>query len=156
MKIDQGNFSKPLLELLKETFEVHQGAYLDKNTSLFTTLESISAEQASMPVGGNCATLAAQLEHIIYYLEVLEKVVTAQDVGILDWDEIWQRVNTVSTQEWADQQARLKVVYKRIQAFFENIEDWEAHDEAIGGAMAIVVHSAYHLGEIRQALCILE
>jgi hypothetical protein len=29
-------------------------------------------------------------------------------------------------------------------------------EDSLGGAMAVVVHSAYHLGEIRQALCMLQ
>ncbi len=33
--------------------------------------------------------------------------------------------------------------------------DWGG-ETAIGGALAIVVHTAYHLGEIRQALCIVK
>jgi hypothetical protein len=32
--------------------------------------------------------------------------------------------------------------------------DWPSERE-IGGAIAIIAHSAYHLGEIRQALCTL-
>ena len=35
------------------------------------------------------------------------------------------------------------------------IENWE-DEKAIGGALAIVIHTAYHLGEIRQALCTLK
>jgi len=33
-------------------------------------------------------------------------------------------------------------------------DDWN-DDDRVGGAMAIIVHTAYHLGEIRQALCTL-
>jgi hypothetical protein len=29
-------------------------------------------------------------------------------------------------------------------------------EETMGGALSIVVHTAYHLGEIRQALCTLK
>ena len=42
---------------LTETFESVNGVYLDKGTSLFETLAEISAEDASIPVGGNCATI---------------------------------------------------------------------------------------------------
>jgi hypothetical protein len=37
---------------------------------------------------------------------------------------------------------------------FNKTEKWD--DETIGGSMAIIVHTAYHLGEIRQALCTLK
>ena len=57
-----------LLEALDETFEQVHGIYLDKGTSLFETLATITAEQASQPVGGRCATLAAQVAHVDLYL----------------------------------------------------------------------------------------
>jgi hypothetical protein len=37
---------------------------------------------------------------------------------------------------------------------FSNSENWNDED-TIGAALAIVVHTAYHLREIRQALCTL-
>jgi hypothetical protein len=40
----------------------------------------------------------------------------------------------------------------RLSEMMRSIENWE-HNDAIGDSMAIVVHTAYHLGEIRQALC---
>ncbi|MEZ4664470.1 MAG: hypothetical protein R2911_43615 [Caldilineaceae bacterium] len=55
---------------LKETFESVHGVYLDKGTSLFETLADISAAEASIPVGGKCATIAAQVEHTRFYLDV--------------------------------------------------------------------------------------
>jgi len=46
----------------------------------------------------------------------------------------------------------LQTTYDRLREMLPGIENWE-QDDAIGGSMAIVVHTAYHLGEIRQALC---
>ncbi|MFZ5879496.1 MAG: hypothetical protein ACOY0R_09005, partial [Chloroflexota bacterium] len=66
-------FRSVLLDLLDETFENHHGIYLDRDTGLFRTLETVSAQEASIPVGGKCATLAAQVAHVIFYLEVLER-----------------------------------------------------------------------------------
>ncbi len=48
-----------LESLLDETFRHVRGHYLDKHTSLFETLATIAAEEASQPVGDRCATLAA-------------------------------------------------------------------------------------------------
>ena len=56
--------------LLEETFESVHGAYLDPGTSLFETLATISASQASQPMG-DCATIAAHVAHVHYYLGVL-------------------------------------------------------------------------------------
>jgi hypothetical protein len=72
--IQPNNFLNNLFSLYDETFENHHGIYLDNNTSLLTSLESISAEEASIPVGGKCASLAAQVTHVIFYLELRENI----------------------------------------------------------------------------------
>ena len=148
----QESFSKELFAILEETFETHHGIYLDKGTSLFETLGQISAGEASIPVGNRCATIAAQVEHVVFYLEVLERYIAGEDVGKTDWSEIWNRASSVTDEEWDKIKSRLKATYVRIGKTLRSIENWEQND-AIGDSMAIVVHTAYHLGEIRQALC---
>jgi len=146
------SFSEELFTILEETFDTHHGIYLDKGTSLFATLSQISAGEASILVGNRCATIAAQVEHVIFYLQVLERYIAGEEVGKTDWDEIWSRVSGVTTAEWDELRARLKATYDRLSKMLRGIENWE-HNDAIGDSMAIVVHTAYHLGEIRQALC---
>ncbi|MDX9865640.1 MAG: DinB family protein [Anaerolineaceae bacterium] len=143
--------SKEIMDILEETFETHHGVYLDEGTTLFDTLEPVSAEEASVPAGMNGSSIAAQLEHVIFYLDVLGQVIAGQEVGKLDWREIWERVGAVTPEEWDDLKARLKAAYKKTSALLQGIENWEEND-AIGGAIAILVHTAYHLGEIRQTL----
>ena len=72
-QIDQTRFTTELFDILDETFETHHGIFLDKGTSLFQTLATINADEASRPVGGKCASLAAQVAHVNFYLEVLER-----------------------------------------------------------------------------------
>lgn len=151
-KIDQENITEDLFTILDEVFVTHHGIFLDRGTSLFETLETISAEEASIPVGGKCATLAAQVAHVNFYLEVLEAHILKKDIGKVDWGDIWRRINKVSPEEWKEYQDQLKETYHRIISMLQNIEDWN-DDVPIGGAMAIAVHTAYHLGEIRQAMC---
>jgi len=62
--IDQERFTKEFFDILEETFESHHGIYLDRNTALFETLETINDTEASRSVGGKCATLAAQVAHV--------------------------------------------------------------------------------------------
>ena len=147
-------FRSVLLDLLDETFENHHGIYLDKDTSLFRTLETVSAQEASIPVGGKCATLAAQVTHVIFYLEVLERYVVQHDSSSVDWGEVWRTVSGVTPEEWDALRARLDATYRRIEKMFRDNEIW--NEDSMGGALAVVVHSAYHLGEIRQALCTLK
>ena len=148
----QTSFTDELFIILEETFESHHGVYLDKGTSLFDTLNQVSAEEASIAVGNRCASIAAQVEHVIFYLDVLVSSIAGQDVGKVDWDEIWSRVSRVTPEEWYELKVRLKATYTRVCELLRGIENWELND-AIGDSMAIVVHTAYHLGEIRQALC---
>jgi len=152
--IKQQDFLNNLFALLDETFENHHGIYLDKNTSLFQTLETVSAQEASIPVGGKCASLAAQVAHVTFYLEVLERYVLDNDTSPADWGEIWRTVEKVTPEEWDDYKNKLKDMYRRIEKMFRDNEVW--NEDSIGGSMAIVVHTAYHLGEIRQALCTLK
>lgn len=152
--INQNIFKGELLPLLEEAFETHYGIFLDKNTSLFDTLETISAAEASIPVGGKCASLAAQVAHVNFYLEVLERYIVQHDTGPVDWGEIWRTVRDVTPEQWQGLKDQLMQTYRRISTMLRERQDWDA--DAVGGAMAIVVHTAYHLGEIRQATCTLK
>jgi hypothetical protein len=148
------HFTKALRLVLDETFDNVQGFYLDKGTSLFETLATISAAEASVPVGGKCATLAAQVKHTAFYLEVVDKSVRDPNFAAADWGEIWRTVSSVTAEEWEDIKAELRTRYNDILTLIENMPAWSGEAE-IGGAIALIAHTAYHLGEIRQALCTL-
>ena len=153
MSIEQ-DFATNLYQLMGETFENPIGIYLDKNTSLFQTLETVSAEEASIPVGGKCASLAAQVAHVTFYIESFERYALQGDNSPRDWGYIWRTVEKVTAEEWEDYKNKLKVAYQRMDKLFHENQLW--NEDTIGGALSIVVHTAYHLGEIRQALCTLK
>jgi hypothetical protein len=140
-----------LESLLDETFRTVHGHYLDKHTSLFETLATVSAEEASQPVGDHCATLAAQVNHIRVYIEVLERSMRGDEVGPTDWATSWW-VSGVDDAEWGSLKERLDVAYRSMRATMQGVTNG-AREDAMGGTLAILVHTAYHLGEIRQALC---
>ena len=150
--IQADEFTKALYSLLDETFDNVQGYYLDKGTSMFETLATVSAAEASIPVGGKCATLAAQVKHVAFYLDVLEKTVRTQQFEKQDWGKIWRETSAVTLAEWEDIKVELRQSYDRIKALIHDTPAWPT-DFEIGGAIATIVHTAYHLGEIRQALC---
>jgi len=152
MSIEQ-DFTINLLQYMGETFENPIGIYLDKNTSLFQTLETVSAQEASIPVGGKCASLAAQVAHVTFYIESFERFALQNDTSPRDWGEIWRTVEKVSPAEWESLRNKLKAAYQRMDKLFRENKLW--NEDTIGGALSIVVHTAYHLGEIRQALCTL-
>jgi len=151
-KIEQEFITQDLFDILDETFVTHHGIFLDKGNSLFETLETITAAEASIPVGGKCATLAAQVAHVNFYLEVLEDYILNRERENVDWGDIWRRVNEVSTEEWQAYQDQLKETYQRVISMLQNLDDWN-DERPIGGTLAIAIHTAYHLGEIRQAMC---
>ena len=154
MTIEQ-DFANNLFAFMEETFEAkHHGIFLDKGTSLFETLETVSAQEASIPVGGKCASLAAQVAHVIFYIESWERFALQGDNSPRDWGYIWRTVEKVTPEEWLDYKSKLKAAYQRMDTLFRENPIW--NEDTMGGALSIVIHTAYHLGEIRQALCVLK
>ena len=153
--IQEKNLLSALNTALDETFENVVGMYLDPGNSLFTTLDEITAEQASIPVGGRCASLAAQVAHVTLYLDVNERWILKQPVGKTDWGEIWRTVEVVTPAQWEAAKQTLTQRYQRVRATLRGIQSWDDED-VIGGVVALIAHTAYHLGEIRQACCTLK
>lgn len=148
------DFRNNLLKFMGETFENPIGIFLDPNTSLFQTLASVSAEEASIPVGGKCASLAAQVAHVTFFIESFERFALQGDNSPRDWGYIWRTVEKVTPEEWESYKEKLREAYGRMMKLFSENPVW--NEDTIGGALSIVVHTAYHLGEIRQALCTLK
>ena len=152
--IISAHFNKALNDMLDETFDRVNGFYLDRGTALIETLADVTAEEASIPVGGKCATLAAQVKHTAFYLENLERVVRSGQFERVDWNEIWNSTRAVDAAEWSDIKSRLAAARDLVRALIRDTTVWPSERE-IGGAIAMIAHTAYHLGEIRQALCII-
>lgn len=147
-------FTNELYDLLDETFNQVQGIYLDRGTSFFETLETISAEEASRPVSATCASIAAQVEHVRFYLQVLGDVIRKKQIGKIDWQESWQ-LKQVTPEEWEALKKQLRETYQDVLKLIKSLDVWEGEDD-IGASLAILAHTAYHLGEIRQALCVIK
>ena len=138
-----------VVPLLEETFERHHGIYLYPGTSLLDTLADVTAEEASRPLPGDSGTLAAQVEHVAFYIEVMLRAMRGEDVEGADWEEIWQRVGAVSEDEWTASRDRLKETYQRLAATVRAFDSWSENRLWV---LSVVAHSAYHLGVIRLAL----
>jgi hypothetical protein len=144
-------FKINLFELLDETFEQVHGRYMDRGASLFETLATISAAEASKPVSASCASLAAQVEHVRFYLEVAEHYLLGKADQEWDWRDIWNRVEQVTPEEWEASKHKLRETYQRVRGLMDGFDEWDG--DRMGESMNLLVHTAYHLGEIRQALC---
>ena len=150
--ISSTQFTNELLFLLTETFESVHGIYLDKGTSLLETLAGITAAEASVPVGDQCASIAAQVTHVCFYLDVLDRYFKTGQNEQVDWGEIWRTVQEVTPEAWSALQERVRQAYERTRQSILAYDRWEI-EHSLGGAIGIIVHTAYHLGEIRQATC---
>lgn len=146
-------FKKELFKCLEETFQGVRGIYLDKGTSLFETLDSVTAEDASRPAIENGANVVAHVEHVRFYLDVLTEVMQKEEVKKVDWREIWQNVREVTPDEWEEQKQGLRDSYERALNTLKNYDKWEG-EYGISGSLGILAHTAYHLGGIRQALSV--
>ncbi len=76
--------------------------------------------------------------------------ITAHAIGAISGAP-WKRSRH---EEWDDYKSKLRDAYGRLDKLFRENPTW--NEDTIGGALSIVVHTAYHLGEIRQALCTLK
>src|ERR1051325_10619639 len=144
-------FKKALVACLEETFSEVRGIYLDKGTTLYETLDGVSAEEASQAISPKAATIAAQVEHIRFYLDVLDDYMRTGVDKTNNWREIWETVHAVTPDEWEDVKRRLRQSHEHVMATINSFEVWDGKYD-IAGALSILVHTAYHLGGIRQAL----
>ena len=147
-QIGRYEFVKNVFALLEETFESSGdkpfSIYLDSKTGVFETLEKLSAEQASREINGN--SIAAHAEHLRFYLVVLKNYMSGNGERV-DWAESW-KMKIVSESEWTEFQEKLRQTYRDTKDYLSSIADWD--DEQIGGAIAVIAHTAYHFGAIRQ------
>jgi hypothetical protein len=143
------DFRSALLEVLDEAFENVHGSFLDKGDSLFETLAGITAAEASQSLGPRSGNIAAKVNHIRFYLDAIAANAAAGEYIRVDWASSWA-IGEVDDVEWEDLVERLRATYAGLRQFAQGNSEWNAM--YIEGAFGIVAHTAYHLGEIRQAL----
>jgi hypothetical protein len=136
-----------LLLLLEEIMEQVHNFVLDEGTSMFETLAEVTAEEASRPLSERNASLAAQVNHVRFYIDAL-----LEQQQNADWDGSW-RVGPVNDAEWQELIERLRASSGKAKHFMQTFEQWD--ERYIGGAIALIAHSAYHHGEILTSLGIL-
>ena len=148
--IQQEDFTQSLYILFKEAFEGMQGEvgniFLDRHVGIFSTLGSIEYDKASMEIGNT--TIAAQCEHVRFYLDFLSNYMS-ENFTMVDWKDSW-KTKTVSDEEWTALRGQLQKTYQKVTDTFNEVETW--NDFKISGALGILAHTAYHLSAIRQIL----
>jgi hypothetical protein len=147
-------FTRALTRVFGESFERAEGFFLDRGTSLFETLETVSAHEASRPVSAGCPPIAAQVDHICFFLDLTRRMARGENPGRPDWSASCQRKG-VTDEEWSALNARLRDEYAQLLALARDPATW-GDENAIHGALTLVAHVAFHLGQIREALCVVQ
>lgn len=138
---------KEIAPLLEEAFVRHHGIFTDKGTSIFETLSEISHIEASVVPPGLDETIAGHVFHLTFYIKVLRAYLQG-DRSKIDWSESWV-VKAVTESAWKAEIEELRKEYESLQEFLRQNPEWDKNDN-LGGLLAIVIHSVYHLGAIRQ------
>ena len=143
------DFLKSLVYLLHETFEGSPetgSAYLDRGIGVFSTLEKLSAQQASRQV--NNISIAAHTEHLKFYLDRSCEFINGRTEKV-NWEQSWL-IDEVNDEEWNHLREGMKKSYEGVLRCLADLQTW--NEDKIGMAMGILAHTAYHLGAIRQIM----
>jgi hypothetical protein len=145
--------SSLLGQLLREAFAGPPGpwSYFTDNrrgVGLLFTLESISAEEASLPSGPGGSTIAGQVNHVQSSLAASIGLMKKEN-SVRDRTGTWT-VTRVSDSEWSSLQRQLREQYERSLQTIQTRTDWD--EDSLGAALGAVTHVAYHLGSVRQRL----
>lgn len=137
--------------LLKETFdgpEENASWYTEAKpgSGLFGTVGILSAEDASIPVNGT--TIAAQTDHIRYYLWVANSYLNGEEPS-KDWEASW-KITNVDKITWAQFNEELQQEYTTLLKKIDSLDSLD--EQTSNGLLGAIAHSAYHLGSIRQMI----
>ena len=133
-----------------ETFEKGHVSYLEDGASLLETLDSLTAAEASAPIAESGTSIASHAEHVRFYVADRIQSFRGEETGEVDWQQSW-KVQTVTAEQWDALRNALREAYQELQSVLHGFETWEIAGQA-WGAIAVIAHSAYHLGAIRLAL----
>lgn len=146
--IKKEDFLDNVLHLLRETFEGspegEPSAYLERGVGVFSTLDALSAERVSKEIHGT--TIAAHTAHFKFYLDRLCEYIKGRTEPV-DWEQSWL-IEDVNEIEWIALRDAVRRSYENVLRTFAEVEQWNGDN--IGDATAIIAHTAYHLGAIRQ------
>jgi hypothetical protein len=117
------------------------------DVGLLRSLDKLSAEAASESSEGG-ATIAAHIDHLRYGLSLMNRWSGGENPwDDADWTRSWQ-ISKVSDAEWKKLRADLGSEIRRWLAALQTPREMDQIE--VTGAIASVVHLAYHLGAIRQ------
>jgi len=96
------------------------------------------------------STIAAHVSHLCFYLSVVLRSIRSEAVGKIDWKESWKK-QCVTKSEWETLRSGCRQAYTDVLAVVKGMDAWDRPDD-VTDSLAILAHTAYHLGAIRLAL----
>ncbi len=145
--------SSELAHVLREAFAGAAGpwTYFTDNrpgVGMLSTIESLTAEEASVAGGPEGTTIAGHVNHVRVSLAGSTALITKQGSS-RDRTKSWA-VRRVSEPEWKKLQLEVRAQYERALQSIQPRMEWD--EDALGAALGAIAHAAYHLGVIRQRL----
>lgn len=117
---------------------------------LLGTLERIPAALASTLPGPGRATIAAHANHVRFYLNLANRALRGEDAyATAEWKQSWA-LQSVDEAQWRTLQENLRHEYVRLREMVQSPAGWSEDNAALTGVLAVIAHTAYHLGAIRQ------
>jgi hypothetical protein len=148
--ISKQDFLMDVLLILRETFEGSPesvgSVYLDNKIGMISTLGELSAEDVSKEIGET--TIVAHAEHAKFYLDRLCEFINGRTEKV-NWEQSWL-IETVNEEEWDILREGMRKSYENVLRCIAEVEVW--NQDNISDAIAIIAHTAYHLGAIRQIM----
>ena len=119
-----------------------------RDPGILRSLDRLSAADASAPPPAGGASIAAHVDHLCYGFELLNRFAGGENAfDEADYSASWRRTR-VSDAEWDALRQRLRL---EVTAWRDAVGRLDPEVPLhVTGALASVVHLAYHLGAIRQ------
>ncbi len=138
-------------EFLEEAYEgpTHDYTWFIGNepgSGLLGTIGGLSASEASTPIVEGGTTIAAHVEHLRWSLEKAKQYMRGEKPE-LRWAESWG-VREVNEETWSRLRDRLRGEYASVVGSIRGAE-WQSPGQ-VKEVLALIPHTAYHLGAIRQ------
>ena len=136
---------------LGEEFDTVIGMFLDPGDTLWDSLNDLTAEQASIPIHTGSNSIAGQVNHLNFYLDVMKLYLIGEEPDRPDWSIPWKVVE-VDDEQWAELKQGLRHRQLELYALIDAAPDEiYANEDFLTGSYGIVAHLAFHLGQIRHA-----
>jgi hypothetical protein len=119
-----------------------------RGVGMLSVIESITAEEASVPAGPKGTTIAGHVNHVRASLAGSMILMTHTNAS-RDRSGNWA-VTRVDESEWKRLQQDLRVQFESSLKAIQAKMDWD--EDALNAALGAITHAAYHLGAIRQRL----